>query len=481
MEIIEEVHAFLKAKDPAYRELLVQVTQACMAVKNELGGAIVRTVYGRDDKQATGIFKSPVKIAKALNEERFKKSDTPPAAIQDIIGVTIVVHYPNEIQLAIECLKRKIRNARLVKDAFLNRNGYHAHHLVFRSTRISTIGLHCEVQIKTMLHDAWAAKTHDLNYKPRGRTDDRLSRMMQVFGDALQSIELQSELLRDMIQERWNTYLWNADLGTRRIVRQRLFEYIPNWRKRKGFSNDAEQMLQELASSTHKLMAPAPDEAWLSDLVGRINDLGETALREATWLAIQLAMTRESEEFISFANGKATDLAVKADELLVQGVADFEEIATLPLAVAAYGDWAKAIELSRYLAEHTPNLTGVRKETVLFNLANLLVEQSVDGPPLSPAEQETLKTEVIGLIGQCEQLREADESAFVDLEGLLIVAASNDSVEIRKAIDQLQKGRDNCPPEDREYAEACFELNARVAWRRLLEVERQTGRSAERS
>lgn len=475
MQIIEEVHAFLKAKEAAYRELLVQVTQACMAVKNELGGAVVRTVYGRDDKQAIGMFKSPEKIAKALNEERPKKSDTSPAAIQDIIGITLVVHYPNEIELAIECLKRKLRNVRLVKDAFLSRNGYHAHHLVFRSTRISTIGLHCEVQIKTMLHDAWAAKTHDLNYKPRGRMDDRLARMMQVFGDALQSIELQSELLRDMIHERWNT-----DLGPRRVVRQRLFEYIPNWRKRKEFGNDAENILQELASSTDKLMAAAPDEAWLSDLVGRINDLGETALREATWLAIQLAMTRESEEFISFANGKATDLSVKAEEFLVEGVADFEEIATLPLAVAAYGDSAKAIELSRYLAEHTPSLIGVRMETVLFNLANLLVEQSVDGPPLSPTEQEALKTEVTGLIRQCEQLRQVDESAFIDLEGLLIVAASNDAAEIRTAINQLHMGRDNCPPEDREYAEACFELNVRVAWRRLLEVERQSGRGPRR-
>ena len=131
--------------------------------------------------------------------------------------------------------------------------------------------------------------------------------------------------------------------------------------------------------------------------------------------------------------------------------------ATLPLAVAAYGDSAQAIGLSRYLAEHTPSLTGTRKETVLFNLANLLVEQSVDGPPLSPAEQEALTTEVMALIGQCEQLRKVDESAFVDLEGLLIVAASNDPAEIRKAIEQLQKGRDNCLPEDREYAEACFE------------------------
>lgn len=475
MQIIEEVHAFLKANERAYRELLVQVTQACMAAKNEIGGAVVRTVYGRDDKQVTGIFKSPEKIAKALKDERLKKADASPSVIQDIIGVTIVVHYPNEIQLVIECLKRKLRNVKLVKDTFLNRNGYHAHHLVFRSTRITTIGLHCEVQVKTMLHDAWAAKTHDLNYKPRGRMDDRLSRMMQVFGDALQSIELQSELLRDMIHERWNT-----DLGPRRIVRQRLFEYIPNWRKRKEFSSNAQNILEELAVSRDKLVAAAPDDAWLSDLVGRINDLGEIALREATWLAIQLAMTRESEEFISFANGKATDLVVKSNELLAQGVADFEEIATLPLAVAAYGDSAKAIELSRYLAEHTPNLTGTHRETVLFNLANLLVEQSVGGPPLNSAEQEALKTEVTTLIGECERLRKADESAFVDLEGLLTVAASTDAVEIRKAIDQLQKGRDDCRPEDREYAEACFELNARLAWRRLLEMERHTGRPAER-
>ena len=47
-----------------------------MAVKNELGGAVVRTVYGRDDKQATGIFKSPEKIAKSLNEGKVQKNPT---------------------------------------------------------------------------------------------------------------------------------------------------------------------------------------------------------------------------------------------------------------------------------------------------------------------------------------------------------------------------------------------------------------------
>lgn len=95
--------------------------------------------------------------------------------------------------------------ASIVKDGHVSKDGYHAHHMVFLSDEAKHADLHCEVQVKTMLHDAWAAKTHDLNYKPQGQTDKRLSRMMQVFGDALEFIEVQSELLRHLIHERWNT------------------------------------------------------------------------------------------------------------------------------------------------------------------------------------------------------------------------------------------------------------------------------------
>ena len=189
------------------RDFLADVRTPCEAIEEALGPAVVRAVYSRGDKQENGeILKSFPKIAIALAKQRRSRPDASILTVEDIIGLTIVVYYPDEAALVLERLRAHagLHVVNPSTDAPKITNGYYAHHVVMRSNDPRHYNAHCEVQIKTMMHDAWAAKMHDLVYKPQGHTDKRLSTMMNVFGEALQSIETQSELLRNLIHERWN-------------------------------------------------------------------------------------------------------------------------------------------------------------------------------------------------------------------------------------------------------------------------------------
>lgn len=57
----------------------------------------------------------------------------------------------------------------------------------------------CELQIKTLLHDAWGAKTHDLTYKPAGRIGAELLESFELLGTQLANLEIQSDTLRASI------------------------------------------------------------------------------------------------------------------------------------------------------------------------------------------------------------------------------------------------------------------------------------------
>jgi hypothetical protein len=65
------------------------------------------------------------------------------------------------------------------------------------------MGLKCEVQIKTLLHDAWHNKTHDLTYKPPGDLGEEHIKIMESFGESIQAIEIQSEMIRTLVTQDW--------------------------------------------------------------------------------------------------------------------------------------------------------------------------------------------------------------------------------------------------------------------------------------
>jgi hypothetical protein len=114
-EVLERVNSYFaqEENDRAYRSLLSTVESHCRDIKRELGEGIVYRVYGRDEKQVDHtIYKSRAKIATAVmrmgDPARVKIEE-----VADVIGLTIVVHYPDQIGSVVDLLIKKASKSRL--------------------------------------------------------------------------------------------------------------------------------------------------------------------------------------------------------------------------------------------------------------------------------------------------------------------------------------------------------------------------------
>lgn len=461
VEVSQEVDAFFvnETHRSAYLRLLTRVESLCHDIKHDLGEEIVRAIYSRKDKQNGNAFKAPAKIAKALIEKRRSDARATIASIEDIVGLTMVVYYPDQIDAVRE---RIVQHVNLMPGLHLDRhksvvrNGYHGYHIVLQSNDPGDADLKCEVQIKTMMHDAWSAKMHDLNYKPHGHTDHRLAAMMSVFGDALESIERQSVLLRTLIHERWN-----AELGRRGAVRHTLFGQLQNIRK--GFSEDAGGIYRALYDAT-----AAANPAW-SQIAARVVAHGRDSPREGAWLALCLADVSNDPEHAALAAQRVAKFLGDTRTLGPTDELDGQDIWLLTLGLSACGNLNGAIEVSEYILKHLDWLPGDDLAMVRFNLANFLVEQAVfepvgtDGPGL--------RQRVESLIAACRHIEREDPSAFHDLRGMLEVAVATDAGRVREAITLIERGMTEASAAEKDIAGLYYELHIRLAWRRLLELE----------
>ena len=206
--LYEQAQNFIEANSKQYNILLKDVKKACEKVET-IEKQNVKSVYSRGSKQQSSselkeTWKLPKKLLKLRMESGARKvwKDLP-----DVIGVTVVVYYPDQIKPILQQIIDELDGQNIKPDGEIRIKtefGYHAAHAVVVSKQIHHSGLRCEIQCKTMLHDAWATKMHDLTYKPMGYLEPRLQLLMEAFGDTLERVERQSQAIRDMIMEKWN-------------------------------------------------------------------------------------------------------------------------------------------------------------------------------------------------------------------------------------------------------------------------------------
>jgi ppGpp synthetase/RelA/SpoT-type nucleotidyltranferase len=75
--------------------------------------------------------------------------------------------------------------------------------------------LRCEVQIKTMLEEAWDAKTHELSYRREEDIDPDLLLRMKQLSDALQLLDQQSEAVKIEIARQQRQQRARVEAGAR--------------------------------------------------------------------------------------------------------------------------------------------------------------------------------------------------------------------------------------------------------------------------
>ncbi|MBP32407.1 hypothetical protein [Methylobacterium sp.] len=470
-----EVERFLSdSRKRMYGQLLAVVKSSCVEIKDRLGSNVVSRIYGRDDKQQGAIFKSSVKIAAKVRAKRAKDPDFVPKSVTDVIGMTAVVQYPDQVQPFIAAVSEALakRNVRAEKVERVEKPGYFATHVDLLSLDVAHDGIWCELQVKTMLHDAWSAKMHDLNYKPSGQIDPRLDSMMRVIANSLEAIEVQSETLRDLITEHWR-----IEDSWRRAARHKLFEMMPAWLATSGSSPEATALRTDLVAARSDIEVAGPGSPVLAGFVERITRLKEASQRQGWTMAAYLGSLRSDDVHTDFALRSVEDWVGEwpryARTAMAAGAPIPEqELWSAPLACYAIGDMDRAIEYSRTLltAQEMP-LSAHGLAVVRINLANFLIEKEYFLPTKSAEERQALRAQIEEVIASCPDLEQEDPSPFHDLRGMLMVTFAAQAAEIQEAIKLIERGRDEAPDHEKQVAIAYYELHARLAWRRLLEVE----------
>lgn len=453
-----------------YQELLRVVRSECEKVEKQLGSNCVVRVYGRDDKQKGDFFKAEVKIAEKVSRNRRNNERYAPQNVTDIVGVTLVAQYPDQIPKIIECLVSELANHHVVKikSEIIERPGYFATHLDVTSENPAFPDVCCEVQIKTMLHDALSTKMHDLNYKPEGELDERLDSLMKTLATSLEAIEVQSQTIRDLISEKWN-----VDASWRRAASLEMFNILRTARKRSDFfDKKVLSVLDFIETNRSELSEGTTGNYTFDQAIKRTRKLALDDLRTGWLLSAYLGLISKDRDALTFGIVRVQDWISVCLRDVAQGEfkGDYSEVWFGPLALMALSETSIAIEKSYEIISKCNDMPQVDMEITKFNLANFLIEREY-ALRSKPTQREAVKAEILALVDGCTTLEKSDPSPFYDLRGMILVAFSDKPSDVSEGIKLIELGKTRAPKEDSELADTFYQLHTRLAWRRLLQLE----------
>ena len=188
--------------EPRYRQVSerVETLLAPLLTSTDYCGHVAR-IYTRAEKQNGQLLKETWKIAATMAKHGYKEL----FHVHDIIGATIVVPYPSDVNVIRDFVRshKSDRTWAIHHEEEKTTHGYYAFHFIISIPEATLAKSKCEIQIKTVLQDAWSAKTHDLTYKPFGAIDSRLQEQIIRLAEVLAAIDRQSELVKSLIEEKW--------------------------------------------------------------------------------------------------------------------------------------------------------------------------------------------------------------------------------------------------------------------------------------
>ena len=149
--------------------------------------------------------------AKELNsflEKLERKEYTDPfGQVTDMAGVRVICLYPNDLEIIENIIKNEFVLLEKIdkrKLEAVDRIGYTALHYIvklgeeFSGARYDSLkNLVCEIQVRTVLQDAWAIIDHHLMYKKRSSVPEELCRRINKLSQILESADMQFEKIRN--------------------------------------------------------------------------------------------------------------------------------------------------------------------------------------------------------------------------------------------------------------------------------------------
>jgi hypothetical protein len=309
----QEVAAFLNANAWRYLDVL-RVVKDLLAdyMASDEGRGVVYTIYSRGQKQrGGGEFKDVWQIKWNVNESR--RGDEPLFAIQDvddIIGVTLVCNYRWQIELAEKFLLscEKAGNLVVLEAEDKDLRGYKARHLVVGLPDPKYTGIQCELQLKSVLHDAWARWAHDLIYKPRGALPIGMYDQMAAVSKQLEATDEMIAAFKRQIEQSWDRLRERREASSFEIV-SAMWDVLP----------DDDERRQTLGPIAQELI-DHPTKYRASDVGGilqRIEDFADGSYDlPVCWAITTLAALREDDDLDQLALDRIERCIGASDELV---------------------------------------------------------------------------------------------------------------------------------------------------------------------
>ena len=383
--------------------------------------------------------------------------------IHDIVACRVLVYYRSQISLVVEEIERSAETCgfSVVYKAFRDKLGYYAYHLILRCNRLDLTNLLCEVQIKTLLHDAWSCKTHDFIYRPPNTLSSHAKRLMQSMGDSIQALEVQSETLRLMVNREW---MFEKKL--RRAARLAMLDRLAE----KEF---ADPNLTQYYRDIHGRIIKASDivtscsveDVTLNMIVSDIKGIRQqNGLEPAFQLMLLLASIREGDDLNRMARQYLEDWITDTRK---QGS---EAAFWRSSALYTIGERDNAVSAIRAYLSEPPGSTesdGPIIWRLKFNLLNYLIE-------------EAMQTETSQFQNECEKLRSElnldsiesahkDYSAVQDTLGAYLIAFAQSENDIEGGITKCRNAYDSTATD--KAGVAFQKLHERMGWSKLLKSE----------
>jgi len=476
MNATQAAEEFLVRYGKDYVDLLESVRTTCLTLKKSTQRDAIDDVYSRGaDPANNGEFKSAAKIASKVFLRGGESHAQAFLELSDIVGLTVVARYPNQVNSIVSAIEVALKQQQIElieKQRHAAKNGYYATHLVCRGRR-SGEALKCEIQIKTMLHNAWSAKMHELTYKPSGLLDPRMEQLMTSIADTIESLEIQSSLIRDLI-----TANWDVEQETRRAARQAVFESMLAYSDKVWASQTPEtfrELGREIAEATW-IEAAARDDSRLLAIMDRIDSYcaAPEALRFGWMLAGRLASQRTGPDLSRFFAKHAEVWLTRAADLLKSGKIEPVEIRAVPLVFYVLGDLDAAIAQSeRIVGSPAFELSLEDRRIVGLNRANFLIEREYHQPTRHEKSRDQLKAEVQSILADPGLNADADpdmSSCIMDTQGLFEITFATTSRDARKGLE-LCIGSTGLARDDKAVTDAYLDLNMRLGWRRYFDLE----------
>ena len=520
----DEVRFFLESNRSTFEESLKGVMEVLEgARKTDRRLAPVYKIYSRGEHQGGDELKQHRKVRLKFDDHWGSGAEGDLWLMPDIVGFTVVVPFPsniNEVNAVIDELvdarKLALPPARKLLKATprlgtpeksivtkygrglegKEAKGYFACHYNLRMA-----GGHrpiVEIQVKTLLYDAWGAKTHDLTYKPAGRTDQSLLASFDLLGESLATLDHQSDVLRKSMERRSKVRLAKRAAVQRESLRTGL---------KGGLSlitdDDCRSVLDALADQIERATTSTPQDEGtairdqLQEIFEEHHETRQLVCRLFCALAVS---TGRRELFRSALNAIEIWGEESKSDLLAVWAAS-----TAALAVFGAGDTSEAIDRGGEGAELLEKIdpTKLSAEDLLryHRLANSLFSSlayyhadqigSHDGDKRksltladvmlerSRAHWDALKYPPLRLHSPDDELKAAlsdpDKGSRVfqslDNEAYVRIQTAITEADAKWAKDRLEFLHENKPGGQRRLAECCFEYHDFCARARLAELE----------